>query len=46
MILFRDFDGVLHSHDAGDDALFVSAPHPREILRRCPAVQETSGNRY
>ena len=39
MILFLDFDGVLHSCDAGDDALFVSVPYLWQILRRRPEIE-------
>lgn len=39
MILFLDFDGVLHPFGAGSDRRFCCAPLLWQILDACPAVQ-------
>jgi hypothetical protein len=39
MILFLDFDGVLHPLDADAGQLFCCAPHLWEILRRHPELE-------
>lgn len=39
MILFLDFDGVLHPLHAGPDRLFCCAPRLWTILRQCPEIR-------
>lgn len=39
MIVFLDFDGVLHSRDAEETSLFNCAPALWTVLRACPDVR-------
>lgn len=39
MILFLDFDGVLHPMPANDEGLFCRTPLLWQILRACPHVE-------
>lgn len=39
MILFLDFDGVLHPQPSPDEELFCRAPQLWSLLRSCPTVE-------
>ena len=39
MILFLDFDGVLHPFQARDEGYFCCVPHLLEILRQHPEIR-------